>query len=115
MVISRKRQTKPERARPDESHSVGPDTDTLTLIRASFPHHDKVITRAFRENRSFRELCEDYRRCVAALHRWKKRQATEPPPRWKEYAELQVELGDEIQTWLEAVDSGSHRPGRGGR
>jgi hypothetical protein len=83
------------------------DADTLTLIRASFPDRDQLIEDAFRDSRSFRDLCEDYRRCVGALHHWKQLTADEAPPRWQEYTELLVELGREIQTWLEAMEIGS--------
>ena len=94
-------------AHPAEPPRMKPGTDTLTLIRASFPGRDLVIERAFRESRSFRDLCEDYRRCVAALDRWKKSQVTEAPFRRQEYTELLLELGREIQTWLESMETGS--------
>lgn len=91
---------------------MNPDTDTLILIRTSFPGRDELIERAFSESRPFQTLCEDYRDCVAALHRWKQRDVAEAPPRSKEYAELLVELGLEIQTRLEALEIGlSHSSG----
>ena len=84
-----------------------PHKDTLNLIRTSFPGHDTVIERAFNDNRSFRDLCEDYRRCVVALHRWRQANAKAVAPRGEEYTELLVDLGREIQTWLEAMEVGS--------
>jgi hypothetical protein len=91
---------------------MGSRSETLTLIRASFPGHDRLIERAYRDNQRFRTLCGDYRACVAALHRFKQLAAEEAPPRWQEYAELQVELGDEIQGLLEAMgNDSSHRGG----
>jgi hypothetical protein len=85
---------------------MGSRSETLTLIRASFPGRDRLIERAFRENQSFRDLCRDYRVCVAALHRFERLAAAEAPHRWQEYADLQIKLGDEIQTWLEAMQTG---------
>jgi hypothetical protein len=94
-------------ADPTGLGTVNPDTDTLTLIRTSFPGRELLVERAFREHQSFRDLCEDYRKCVGALHRWKQLTEDAAPPRWQEYTELLVELGREIQTWLEAMEIGS--------
>ena len=94
---------------------MGSRSETLTLIRASFPGRDRLIERAYRDNESFRALCRDYRACVVAVHRFKRQRAATSPPRWQEYAELRVELGDEIQAWLEAMDNGSSHPGGGAR
>ena len=80
------------------------DTDTLALIRATFAGQDELVERAFRRNESFRSVCEDYRECVAVLERWKQRETAEAPFRRQEYAELLVELGREIQIWLEALE-----------
>ena len=85
---------------------MNPDGETLTLIRTSFTGRDELIERAFRRSESFRSVCEDYRECVAVLERWKQRETAEAPLRRREYSELLVELGREIQIWLEAVESG---------
>ena len=82
--------------------------ETVSLILASFPGRDQLIERAYRGNRPFRELCDDYRKCVVALERWKQREANQPVPRWQEYTELLAELRGEIQTWLEAMETGSY-------
>lgn len=79
-------------------------TDTLGLIQSSFPGRERAVDRAFGRSQSFRDLCEDYRKCVGALHRWQQTAVCEAPPRWQEYSDLLLELGGEIQTWLEAVD-----------
>jgi hypothetical protein len=78
---------------------------TLSLIQTSFPGRDQVIERAYREQRSFRELCDDYRKCVAARDRWQRLEGNQPFPRWQEYEKLLGELRSEIQTWLEAMKS----------
>ena len=84
-------------------------TDTLGLIQNSFPGRERSVERAFRDSPSFRDLCEDYRKCVGALHLWQQAAAREAPPRWQEYSELLLELGSEIQSWLEAVEDGPDR------
>jgi hypothetical protein len=78
---------------------------TLSLIQTSFPGRDQVIERAYHEHRSFRELCDDYRKCVVTIQRWKQLELDQPVQRSQEYAELLGELRSEIQTWLEAVES----------
>jgi hypothetical protein len=79
--------------------------ETLSLIRSEFPGRERLIASVYRDNRGFRELCGDYRKCVIAMYRWQKLTEDTSHPRWKEYEELLVELGLEIQTWLEAIDS----------
>lgn len=85
---------------------MNPDTDTLTLVRTTFTGRDELIERVFRESRSFWALCEDYRECYVAIDRWKQLNTAEAPLRRQEYAELLVELGWEIQTWLQAQEGG---------
>jgi hypothetical protein len=86
---------------------------TDSLIRSAFPGHDSLIERAFRENRAFRELCQDYRACAVALERWRRLQGEEPSSRAREYAELLAQLGSEIASWIEGMESVSTplRPG----
>ena len=91
------------------------ELDTLKLIQSSFPGRDQLVEHAFHESRPFRNLCEDYRRCVAALHRWKKSTAAEGNHRRQEYTDLMMELGREIETWLEAMDIAPSGRGTGVR
>ena len=104
---------KPAGTEVEADRDVHSENETLSLIRTSFPDRDPLIERAFRESQSFRDLCEDYRKCVGALHRWKQLTADEAPPRCQEYTELLVELGRDIQTWLEAKEIGSTHSGGG--
>ena len=82
--------------------------DTLRLLHEAFPGRDRLVEQAYRDNRSFRELCNDYRRCAAALERWNRLEAKRSDPRREEYGELLEGLRGEIQTWLEAMDLGSY-------
>ena len=79
--------------------------EALDLVQTEFPGRDRLIESAYRNNRPFRELCNDYRRCVAAGERWRSLESNQPVPRWQEYRELLGELRSEIQTWLEAMES----------
>ena len=83
------------------------DIETLKLIQTSFPGRDQLIEKAFSDTQSFRDLCEDYRKCFAALHRWKRRTTVEASPRRQEYTNLLMELGQEIETWLEDAETES--------
>ena len=75
-------------------------SDTLRLIQTSFPGREDLIGDAFRDQR-FRELCEDYRRCDAALDRWKQETGAGITVRINEYSELLTDLGEEIESWLQ--------------
>jgi hypothetical protein len=83
------------------------ENQTLNLIRTAFPGRDQLIEKAFNDTRSFRDLCEDYRKCFAALHRWKRRTTAEASRRHQEYTDLLMELGREIGTWLEDAETES--------
>lgn len=88
---------------------------TLSMIQTRFPGRERPIARAYAENRSFRELCDDYRKCDSAVDRWQRQQGkgNEAASRRQEYVELLEELDLEIRTWLDAMDSVStHTKGR---
>ena len=90
------------------------DSATLRLIQASFPGREDLLEDAFRAPR-FRELCQDYRRCEAALHRWQQLATAHSVLRSQEYSELLADLGREIETWLEAMDIAPSGRGTGVR
>ena len=75
------------------------------MIQARFPGRERSIARAFGENPSFRDLCDDYRKCASAVDLWQRHQGTSAALRRQEYAELLEELGLEIRTWLNAAES----------
>lgn len=93
---------------------MAPTQDIPKLIAGDFPGRDALIDRAYRESRSFRGLCGDYRRCAAALERWRRSDDDESPAREREYADLLQQLAGEISSWLEAVETGSTPSRRGG-
>ena len=76
--------------------------DTLSFVTSALPGRDSLIERAYRENRSFRGLCRDYRECAEALERWRRSEVSESSSRVREYSELLASLAQEIESWLEA-------------
>jgi hypothetical protein len=86
---------------------------TRSLIASEFPGRDSLIDHAYRESRSFRDLCRDYRRCAEALDRWRRSDGDSSSSRAREYAELLSQLGSEIASWLEAEESRSMLSRRG--
>jgi len=81
---------------------------TAVMIKGAFPGHVGAIDRGLRDHPSFRELCEDYRRCASALERWRKLDGEGPASRRHEYEELLAELASEVETWFEVLERGSN-------
>jgi hypothetical protein len=88
--------------------------DAKSLVRDAFPGHDALIDSVFRDHATFRELCEDYRKCAVALERWRRLNGEGPLSRTREYTELLAELAEEIELWLDAMENGSVPPRRSG-
>ena len=78
---------------------------TLSMIQARFQGRERSIARAFAENGSFRDLCDDYRKCASAVDRWQRQKGKSAVSRRREYQELLEELALEIRTWLDAMES----------
>lgn len=72
--------------------------DAIELLARRLPAEADGIRRLFRRDREFRELCEDYRDCVAALERAE----ISRPARAEEYRELAAELLAEAMEMLRA-------------
>ena len=89
---------------PNERRAMSRQLEMLNVIQSCFPGRDRLIEKALHESRSFQDLCTDYRKCFVALHRWKKRAAPEACQRRQEYTDLLMELGRDIETWLEEMD-----------
>lgn len=77
-------------------------------IQTLFPGHDRLIDVAYRDDPTFRELCDDYRRCAAAIERWRGLNGDESMSRVDEYSELLDRLAHEVEAWLE--ESGDDSP-----
>jgi hypothetical protein len=83
--------------------------DIAAQISSSFPGNERLIDRAYRDDPTFCELCDDYVRCAAALERWNRLSGDKSSPRTQEYSELLTELTDEVQAWLDATVDDSSR------
>lgn len=80
---------------------MGSRQDARSHVVRAFPGREAAIDRALRDHASFRELCEDYRKCASALKRWRRLNGDGPSSRSREYAELLADLAAEIEEWIE--------------
>ena len=83
--------------------------DIAVQISSSFPGNERLIDGAYRDDPTFRDLCDDYLRCAAALERWKRSNGDKSSSRSQEYSELLAELTDEVEAWLDATVDDSSR------
>jgi len=65
-----------------------------------FPNHKGAINRIFRENETFRTICEDYQICTRALGRWNQSDSEEAPERIEEYKAMLRDLETELFQFL---------------
>ncbi|HSN54156.1 MAG TPA: hypothetical protein VLT32_05770 [Candidatus Sulfomarinibacteraceae bacterium] len=89
---------------------MGSRQDARLLVVRAFPDREAAIDRALRDHASFRELCEDYRKCASALKRWRRLNGDGPSSRSREYAELLADLTAELEAWLEDLRDGQEHP-----
>jgi len=61
-----------------------------------FPKRKETIKALFKNNESFRTLCEDYHRCADTLHYWNQTTDEDALARIREYETLLQELEEEI-------------------
>lgn len=73
----------------------------LSLIMDRFPEERQALRRLFQESLSFQSLCNDYRECLAALQNWQQSTSDEAPAWRDEYANLLLELEQEVRQYLE--------------
>ena len=71
----------------------------MTVIQPSiferYPERMEEIKALFKNNESFKTLCEDYRRCAEALQHWNQSLDEDAPVRVQEYEALLRELEEE--------------------
>jgi hypothetical protein len=92
---------------------MGSKQDARSLVREAFPGREAVIDRGLRDHSSFRELCEDYRKCAAALQWWRRLSGDGPASRSREYEGLLADLAMELEVWLEDLEEARGQPERG--
>ena len=83
-----------------------PAQGTRSLIRGLYPGRETLVDRGLSEDPAFIELCEDYRRCSDVLENLRRPDGAENVERVREYEELLVELGQELEGCLEALVQG---------
>ena len=69
---------------------------SLFSIFERFPERTEKIKALFKNNESFKTLCEDYRRCAEALLHWNRSASEDAPSRREEYEVLLQDLEAEI-------------------
>jgi hypothetical protein len=83
----------------------------LSLIMDRFPEEGQALCRLFQESLSFQSLCHDYQECFAALQHCQQ-STSEDAPAWRaEYANLLLELEQEVRQYLENPTAFSSGPG----
>lgn len=90
----------------------------MTVLQASllwvvkrFPDHKANLLQLFRENRNFKIICDDYRRCSEALEAWRQSTTETASARRQEYADLLQELELEIIDLLNETGGEKFPPG----
>jgi hypothetical protein len=69
---------------------------SLFILFDRFPEQKETIKALFKNNESFRTLCEDYRRCADTLQYWNRSLGEDALVRMREYETLLRELEEEI-------------------
>jgi hypothetical protein len=82
----------------------------LLLIMERFPEEGLALRRLFQESLSFQSLCTDYLECCAALRDWQQSTAEDAPAWRAEYAQLLLELEQEVRQYLENQNAFSADP-----
>jgi hypothetical protein len=73
----------------------------LSLLINRLPEESQALRRLFQGSLSFQSLCNDYQECLAALQNWQQSTSEEAPAWCDEYANLLLELEQEVRQYLE--------------
>ena len=74
---------------------------SLFLVMERFPDRKDDLRDKYRINESFQSLCQSYQKCTEALEHWSQSKHAQAPNRQREYADLILELEQEIIQSLE--------------
>jgi dsDNA-specific endonuclease/ATPase MutS2 len=69
---------------------------SLYILFDRFPEQKETVKELFKNNESFRTLCEDYCRCSEALEHWNQSLDEDAVSRMREYEALLRDLEEEI-------------------
>ncbi|MGD0826911.1 MAG: hypothetical protein ABSA09_02345 [Desulfobaccales bacterium] len=73
----------------------------FSLIMERFPEEGQALCRLFQGSLSFQSLCNDYQQCFDELQHWQQSTSEEAPAWRDEYANLLLELEQEVREYLE--------------
>ncbi len=75
---------------------------SLNNAMKHFPEHKKTLENLYRQDESFRSLCEDFFDCVRAINYWchSSVDCEQAPRLCEEYKILYEDLKKEIAEWL---------------
>ena len=76
----------------------------LSTVLDRFPDHRETIAQLGKKDKLFRTLCNDYRKCKAALRHWSQSEKDGAEGRREEYEVLLMELEGEILRYLEEFE-----------
>ena len=94
---------------PEDMQSKS-DRSGLSLIMERFPGERQALRRLFQESLSFQSLCNDYQECFAALQD-SQQSTSEEASAWRdEYANLLLELEQEVRQYLELEQAQGSKP-----
>jgi hypothetical protein len=81
--------------------------DPMDTVANRFPGRRSLIRSAYGASASFRELCEDLCLCDDTIARWRDSDAPVAGERLAECTEWQTELEQEIEQWLDRLQTGT--------
>ena len=70
-------------------------TDLLAILQGHFPEESDTIRQRLDEDPTLKEIEENYRDCIAALHYWRRSEAPEAHTRIREYSTFSKEIEQE--------------------
>ncbi len=76
---------------------------SLFFVMQSFPNHKDALRQLYRTDKTFRDICRNYKKCAEALHYWSESNRSEAAERHREYSALLQELELEITKNLEEL------------
>ena len=74
---------------------------SLFSVISRFPERKQLVQRLFRENETFRTLCDDYGKCVETLSYWNRATSEDSLALREDYTALIREIEDEIRQFIE--------------
>ena len=78
---------------------------SLFFVMECFPNNKDTLRQLYRTDKSFRVICQNYKKCAEALHYWAESDHVEAGERHREYLallkELELEITKSLEDWSE--------------